>query len=59
MTLRGYRKFIFAMFSVLCLSILMGLDRIAEATYSTLVLSTLGGFLAANTLSSKVTEKTS
>lgn len=57
MTLRGYRKFIFAMFSVLCLSILMGMGRITEAAYSTLMLSTLGGFLAANTLSSK--EKTS
>ena len=59
MMLRGYRKFILAMFSVLCLSVLVGLGQITEAAYSTLMLSTLGGFLAANTLSGKKTEKES
>ena len=51
----GYRKFAVAIFAVLCASLLVGLGKIADGVYSTIVVAVVGGYLASNVFTKSVT----
>ena len=44
----GYRKLIVTLFAILSASVLVGLRLISDGIYSTVMLASVGGYLAAN-----------
>lgn len=48
MSIVGYRKLIVTMASIASASVLVALGHIGDGVYSTVMLATVGGFLAAN-----------
>lgn len=54
----GYRKFTVAMFAITCATILMGMEKIADGVYSTIMVAVVATYLAANYLQNKTTEVT-
>lgn len=49
----GYRKFALAVLTILCATGLMWFGKIADGVYSTIMVATVGAFLAANVLQKK------
>ena len=57
--MQGYRKFAVAVLAILCASALCWFGKIADGVYSTIIVATVSGFLAANVAQKKVTGGTS
>lgn len=53
----GYRKFALATLTLIAASILVWAGRIADGVYSTIVVATVGGYIAGNVAQKVWTEK--
>lgn len=54
----GYRKFTVAMFAILCATLMVGLGKISDGVYSTIMVATISAFLAANVIQKKTATTT-
>lgn len=54
MSIKGFRKWSFALFIGLCASVLMWYGKIGDGVYSTIICSLIVGYLASNVIKDRL-----